>query len=115
MKDGKNVLRPHLQKSIAAAFGPASENQPQVTFALESRTWPTWDRDDEGRVWILQPFTTHVTSADEKMRVNVDGMVKLRTRRPLSPEQMTNLPPAIEWEVAGFNVERIKVRKADVN
>jgi hypothetical protein len=110
MLKGKNTDREQLRGSFHAALSRTTDPVARINFPPDSRTWPTWDHDADGRLWFHVPFTALLFKQGAPP-MQAEGWVKLRTTTPMSLEKMMSPESAnIEWEAESIVLERFKTR-----
>jgi hypothetical protein len=108
---GKNMRREMMRKGFHALLkpGPASTN---IVFHTDPRSWPTWNHDEQGRLWFRQPLAAFVAVVGLPA-TSCEGAVVVRTKEPLPLEKMTAADPNnVVWEVESVKIDRIKFPKA---
>ena len=107
---GKNMDRELLRDSFHSALARTVEPVTRINFPADTRSWPTWNHDAQGRLWIREPFNA-LLFKPASPPLQADGWIQLRTKGPLPVEKMTApLPPDFEWEVEKIELEHIKSR-----
>ena len=99
-------------------FRKAFQGEPNyMNLTNDQSGWVTWDRDEKGHVWLLQPCKMMLPGKQfapgtQGILPNVatEGTIKLRTTVPV-PEQLAAPAPPMIWEVVEITVLRAKAAK----